>query len=274
MAIHPTALISPQAELDPTVEVGAYAVIDGPVQIGAGTRVYPHAYLTGWTRIGQNCQIHPFTVVGHLPQDVKFADVQSYCQVGDECVLREGVSVHRGTEPGSTTSIGRGCYFMAHSHVGHNCQVGDGVTLINNVMLAGHVHVGNNAMMGGGAGIHQFVRIGELTMIGGNAAVTNDVPPFFILTGRNECVGVNRVGLRRAGLSAEERREIAMAYKLLYRGMASFRDGVARLDATLSTPAGRRLVEFLRGPTLRGFAGRPIKRRLGGVGDEPADESA
>ncbi|MFQ5805754.1 MAG: acyl-ACP--UDP-N-acetylglucosamine O-acyltransferase [Phycisphaerae bacterium] len=251
MPIHPTAIVDKHAEIDPAADIGAYAIVEAGVKIGAGTKIYPHAYISQGTTLGQRCQIHPFAVVGHHPQDLKWGGAPSYTKIGDETTIREGASVHRGTMAESTTVVGKRVYLMSTAHVGHNCVVGDDVILANATLLSGHVHVGNRAFFSGTARIHQFVRVGEMTMIAG-VRVICDVPPFMMVTS-DGVVGPNLVGLRRAGLSSEERLEIRAAYKLLFRSGLLFREAVEQVAETVKTDPGRRLVEFLRAPSKRGF---------------------
>ncbi|MCG3126368.1 MAG: Acyl-[acyl-carrier-protein]--UDP-N-acetylglucosamine O-acyltransferase [Phycisphaerae bacterium] len=265
VAIHATAIVHPEAHLDGDVEVGAYAIVEAGVRIGAGTRLYPHCYLTGHTTIGRRCQIHPFAVIGNLPQDVKHDGSRSYTVVGDDVTVREGASIHRGTAAESTTRVGDRCFLMANAHVGHNCTVDDDVVLIVGSMLGGHVSVGRRAVLGGGAGVHQFVRIGEFAMIAGGAIVHMDVPPF-LMHGVTGLVGPNVVGLRRGGFSAEERNEIRACFRQLYRAGLPFRRALEiAAESMVTTPAGQRLIEFLRAPSKRGIAG--IERRVRRTGD-------
>jgi UDP-N-acetylglucosamine acyltransferase len=266
MPIHPTAVVDRQAEIDPTAEIGPYAIIEGRTRIGARTRVYPHAFITGWTEIGADCQIHPGAVVGHAPQDLAYSGAETYCRIGNGTIIREGASVHRGTAPGSETVVGERCFIMAGAHVAHNCRLGNDVKLVNGVMLAGHVHVGDGAFIAGGAGIHQFVRIGGLAMIGGHASVSMDVPPYLTVVRLGYCVGPNSVGLRRAGFTAEQRNDVKRAYRILYRSDLPFRQAVEALANAVSTEAGRRILEFLQGPSKRGITGGP-RARLGGDGN-------
>jgi UDP-N-acetylglucosamine acyltransferase len=261
MPIHATAIVDSHAEIDSSADVGAYAIVEAGVKIGAETKVYPHAYIAQGTTLGRKCQIHPFAVVGHHPQDLKWEGLPSYTEIGDETVIREGASVHRGTIPESTTVVGKRVYMMATSHVGHNSVVGDDVILVNAVLLAGHVQVGPKAFIGGGVSVHQFVRIGELAMAGGGWRVITDVPPFMMIA-LGSVVGTNVVGLRRAGLSREERGEIRQAYKTLYRSGLLFREAIERVAGSVRTDPGRRLVEFLRAPSKRGYA----RFRKGGRG--------
>jgi UDP-N-acetylglucosamine acyltransferase len=245
MPIHPTAIVSPQAELDPTVEVGPHAIIEAHVRIGAGTKVWANAYLTGHTEIGRDNQIHMGAVLGHEPQDLKFDRTgRSYLRVGDRNVFREYVTVHRGTEPESATIIGNDCFLMACSHLGHNCVLGSHVILANAALLGGHVHVGDRAFISGGAVVHQFVHIGRLAMLSGNGRFSMDIPPFMIAAERNEVHTINLVGLKRAPLSAAAVSEIKKLYRLFY---LSGRTGTQALqEAAATTPAGQEFIDFIR----------------------------
>jgi UDP-N-acetylglucosamine acyltransferase len=244
--------VDKSAEIDPTASVGAYAIIEAGVKIGAGTRVFAHAYISEGVTIGERCQIHPFAVVGHYPQDIKWDGAPSYTVIGDDTVIREGAQVHRGTEPDSTTRIGSRVYMMANSHVAHNCTIGDDVIIANGALLSGHIKVGPKAFISGNVVIQQFARIGELAMLGGGIRVPNDVPPFMMVVPEG-VVGVNLIGLRRAGMSREERQELRNAYKTLYRTERPFKDAVAEVVGSLRTEPGRRLADFLKAPSNRGI---------------------
>jgi len=252
MAIHATAIIDKSAEIHPDAEIGAYAIIEGHVRIGAGTRVYPHGYVSWGTTLGERVEVHPHAVVGHLPQDVKFTGAPSNTVDGDGTVIREGATIHRGTVPDSTTVVGRNCMIMATGHVGHNCVVGDNVTIANSGLLAGHVQIGERAFVSGCAAVHQFVRIGALVMLGGGTRSVNDVPPYMLVSAQG-VASINVVGMRRAGLSAEERLEVRRAHRLLYRSGLTFPAAVAQLAEMVRTDAGRRVLAFLREPSRRGF---------------------
>jgi len=256
VSIHPTAIIHKNAELAADVQVGPYCIIDEHVRVGAGTKLFQNVYLTGWTQIGESCVLHPNTIVGHEPQDVKYHGERTYCRVGDRVILRENVTIHRGTSPESATVIGDDCFFLAGAHVAHNCQVGNRVTLINNVLLGGHVFVGDRANIGGRTGVHQFVRVGELAMLAACGRVLMDVLPFALADPEGKIAGLNRIGLRRAGITPEELRELDEAYRALFRG-ANFAESRAAVCERLATPCGRRLAEFLHGESKRGIAGRP-----------------
>lgn len=266
MPIHPTAIIDPRAELDSSVTIGPFCVIEGNVELGANCRLYQGVYVTGWTKIGEGCELHPGVIVGHSPQDMKYKGERSYCRIGRGTILRENVSIHRGTEPESETVVGDNCFLLGGSHVAHNCKLANRVTLINNVLLAGHVEVHERVTLGGGAMVHQFVRIGELAMVTGNARVPKDVVPFAMIDPEGRIAGLNRVGLRRAEFSREDTAGVREAYRALFDSTGLFAERVARLDAlAASGPAVGRLVEFVRAPSKRGLAGR--SRRRAGVAE-------
>ncbi len=256
MAIHSTAIVAPEAELDSSVEVGPYCVIDAHVRVGAGCRLYHGVYLTGWTEIGENCEFHPGVIVGHAPQDTKYGGERSYCRIGRGTVLREYVTIHRGTTPESYTLVGEDCFLLGGAHVADNCKVGNRVTLINNVLLGGHVTVEDRVTMGGAAVVHQFTRIGELAMVAGNARAIMDVVPFALLDPTGRVAGLNRIGLRRAGVSREQVQELRAAYRLLFATRLPFREALEQIRSLVKFPPGQRLLRFLDGESQRGLAGR------------------
>lgn len=260
MSIHPTAVIDTAAIIDPTADIGPFVVVEGPVRVGPRVRVYAHAFLTGDTIIEADVKIHPGAVVGHEPQDLAYDGAVSSCRIGEGTIIREYATIHRGTQPGSATVVGRRCYIMACAHVAHNCTLGDDVKLANCALLAGHVQVGDGAFISGGVVVHQFVRIGSLVMVAGNARVPMDVPPYFLCDPDGACGGINAVGLRRAGFSSAERLDVKNAHRTLYRSGRTFRDAVEALAATVATVAGRRILDFLRAPSRRGIAAGPSAR--------------
>ena len=265
MSIHPTAIVSSHAEIHPSAEIGPYCVIDSDVRIESGCRLYQQVYVTGWTTIEPNVELHPGAVIGHTPQDIKHTGGRSFCRIGRGTIVREYASVHRGTMPESQTIVGANCFLLGNSHVAHNCRIGDGVTLINNVLLGGHVEIGPGAVLGGAVAVHQFVRIGERAMIAGVARVPMDVPPFALIDAQGRVAGLNRVGMRRAGMSREEMDDIRSLYRLLYGRGTQFSGAAQSLGDYAKTEAGRRLAQFLRGESRRGIAGSSrYKRPLAG----------
>ena len=260
MSIHPTAIIDSKAEVDSSAEIGPYVVIEGPVRIGPGVRLAPHVCVMGWTEIAANCVLHAGAAVGGVPQDVAFDGSESYCRIGQDTIIREHATIHRGTKPGTTTTIGRRCMLMAGAHVAHNCCLADEVVLANAALLAGYVEVGSRAFVSGGVVVHQYVRIGDCAMLQGNAQVGRDIPPYMTTDMFGYVAGINIVGLRRAGFSREEREDVKQAYRTLYRKFGIFSEAVSHLADSVQTDAGRRILEFVRGPSRRGMA--PRARRV------------
>jgi UDP-N-acetylglucosamine acyltransferase len=248
MVVHPTAHVHPGAHIGEDVEIGPYAVVDEHVTLGPRTRVLAHAVLTGWTEIGADNVIHYGAVLGHEPQDVAYDGSESYLRIGDQNVFREYTLIHRGTAGGSATVIGNGNMFMGYSHAAHNALIGDHVVLANGTQLAGHVEVGDNAFISGAVMVHQFCRIGRLAMVSGLSAMNQDVPPFMTAGGRPCAVsGINVIGLRRAGFSAEARDQVKNAYKTLYRSNLLIKEAVAEIEkAGTLIPEVRELVDFVK----------------------------
>lgn len=212
--IHPTAIVSPDAQIGENVEIGPYAIVEGDVQIGEGSKLDSHSIVKSGSRIGKNVLVGNYVVIGGLPQDLGFDPaIPTYAVIGDGTALREGATVNRATQPEGSTVIGENCYLMAQSHVGHDCKLGERVVLANGAMVAGFVAIGSFSFMGGGAGIHQYNRIGEGVMIGGNAAISLDIAPYTIVADRNELFGLNLVGLRRRKVSREHIHALKVCYK-------------------------------------------------------------
>jgi len=264
MPIHPTAIISPKAQIDPTAEIGPYVVVEGEVTVGPNCRIFPHVYICGYAHIGANNEIHAGATVGDLPQDRAFRPCRSYVEIGDNNVIRECVTIHRGTTGESATLIGDDCFLMAYSHVAHNCRLGSGVTLANMTSLCGYVQVADGAFLSGYVGVHQFVRIGRLCMIGGAAKIKMDIPPFLMAVNDSQVIDVNRVGLRRAGLGSDDISQVRWAYKMLYRSGKPFGKAVEQVSAEYSHPLVKELVDFVTMPSRRGISGPPDRRKRGG----------
>lgn len=217
--IHPTAVIAPDAELGQKVVVGPYAIISSRVIIGAESVIGPHAVIHSFVQIGQRNQIHSHAVIGDTPQDLSFSNIETWIKIGDDNVLREGVTIHRSTNPAHPTQVGCNCYLMAYSHVAHDCILGHGAILTNNVLLGGHVEIGNQAILGGSAVVHQYCRIGIHAMVQGNGSVSQDVLPYSIAAGHPlRHYRLNTVGLRRAGIKGERYRILEQAFRQLRNG--------------------------------------------------------
>ena len=215
--IHPTAVIHPKARLASDVRVGAHAVIDGEVQLGEGCEVGPQVYLTGHTVIGSGNRFHSGCVIGDAPQDFKYQGQATRLDIGNDNTFREHVTIHRSNRLEEATVIGNGNYFMIGSHVGHNCQLGDQITVAGGALLAGHVILNHQAFISGTCLIHQFCRVGRLALMQGGSGISKDLPPFCIARGNNGISGLNTIGLRRAGISSEDRLILRRCYHLLFR---------------------------------------------------------
>ncbi len=246
MKIHPTAIIKEGAILDPSVEVGPYAIIGENVKIGAGTVVQAHAFIDGHTTIGANCKIFPFACVGMPTQDLKFDGGITYAEIGDGTTLREFSTVHLGTRDGEVTKVGKNCLIMAYCHIAHGCEVGNDVIMSNSAMLAGEVKVEDKAVISGMLGVHQFVRIGTMSMTGASR-ITQDVPPYMIV-GREpaQTVGLNLVGLQRRGVSAEAIVALKKAFKIIWHEGLNRSKAIAKVRAEIQGCAEvDHLVEFI-----------------------------
>lgn len=251
--IHPTAIIDPAAELEVGVEVGPYAIIGPGVRIGRGTRVGPHAVLRGPTRIGRDNQIFQFASVGEAPQDKKYVGEATSLEIGDRNVVREFVTLHRGTiQDAGVTRIGNDNLLMAYVHVAHDCQVGDNVIMANAVTLAGHVKVEDWAILGGFTIIHQFCRIGAHCFSGGGSVVSQDIPPFVLVNGHPARPrGINSEGLRRRDFSPAAVAAIKQGYRLLYKSRQRLEEALVAMRA-LGSPEVDRLADFVAN-SPRGF---------------------
>jgi UDP-N-acetylglucosamine acyltransferase len=245
--IHPTAIIHPQAKLDTTASVGPFAVIDAGVELGAHCVIGPHVYLTGVTKVGSHNQFHAGCVIGDAPQDLKYKNEPTRVRIGDHNVFREHFTVHRATSADGETVIGSNNFLMANCHVGHNSHLGDHIIIANGALLGGHVMVQDRAFISGNCLIHQFVRVGTLALMQGGAAISKDLPPFTIARGDNGICGLNAVGLRRAGFTAEQRLELKKIYHALFRSSGNFRANIAAAQKKFSSPAAKVLLEFVAG---------------------------
>jgi len=247
--IHPTAIVEPGAKIGTNVEIGPYSIIGENVEIGEGTIIGPHVVIDGWTKIGKRNQIFHGASIGLEPQDMKFKGEETYLFIGDNNIIRENVTIHRGTEEGGgETRIGNNNLIMAYCHVAHDCQLGNHIIMSNATNLAGHVIIEDYAVLAGLTGIHQFVRLGKMAMVGAHSKVVKDVPPYILVDGHPARVnGINVVGLRRNGVSPELRQEIKRAYKILYRSNLNISQAIEKMDQELETsPEIEHFLRFLR----------------------------
>lgn len=234
MRLHPTAQIHPEARLAKDVEVGAYSVIGPGVSISSGTKIHDHVTIIGNVTLGKDNQIFPYAVLGGAPQDIKFKRGDTTVKIGDGNVIREFVTIHRGTTKGTgRTVVGNSNYLMAYSHVAHDCELKDNIILSNGVQLGGHVVVQNFANLGGLAAVHHFVTVGRLSFIGGLSRIVRDVPPFMTVEGNPAKVRcVNVIGCRRAGVLRDAIVALKEAYRLLFRSDIPFQDAVKELKSS------------------------------------------
>ena len=251
--IHPSALISDEAELGGDVVVGPYAVIEGPVRIGDGCRIGSHAQLVGDVEVGDGCTIGRGAIVGEDPQDLGFdPETPSGVRIGRGNVFREYVTVHRSGSEGRNTTVGEENFLMAGVHLGHDVTLGDGNVLANNCLIAGHVEVGNRVFLGGGTGVHQFVRVGDYCLTQGNSGLTKDLPPYVVSHQINQFGGINSVGLRRAGFDGEARREIRRVVQVLLRDAKPLKKALAELAGQAWGEPAQKLIDFVAAESRKG----------------------
>ena len=252
MQIHPTSIISPGARLGTNVIIGPFAIIEGDTEIGHDTEIRAHAVVKRFTSLGHANIVHEGAVLGGEPQDTGFVDCESYLRIGSNNHFREGVTIHRGTRSNSETIVGSNCFLMSNAHVGHNSRLGDGVIIASNVAVAGHVEIQDQAFISGGVVIHQFCRVGRLAMIGGNSKIVQDCLPFVVTDGfPGRACGLNKVGLKRAGVDSTTMQNLKQAYRLLLRSNLTLEAALEEMEG-ISDPMVRYLSDFIRSST-RGF---------------------
>ena len=245
--IHSTAVIDPGAHLEPDVEIGPNVVIEGPVSIGAGTKVQAGAIIVGQVKIGSGNTIGYGSVIGGFPQDLSYRpDSPSGVEIGNDNILREYCTIHRGTKPDTLTVLGNQCLLMVGAHLGHNSRLGNQVILANNVLLGGYVEVHDKAFLGGGSVVHQHTRLGRMSIMQGASAVSKDVPPFGTEAGRNSIVGINVVALRRAGFGSSLRLEVKRAFHILYHEGLNTSQAVAKAGEEKWSPEIQPFWDFVR----------------------------
>ena len=252
--IHETAIIDPASWLDEDVEVGPYSIIGAGVKIGSGTVIGPHVQIECNSEIGRNNRILQAASIGGEPQDLSFKGQKTYVKIGDGNTIREFATIHRATKDGTATTIGDENYIMAYAHMGHDVNVGNGTILCNGIGLSGHVEVGDKAVISAYVGIHQFSRIGTMSMIGALARINQDVLPYTLVDGNPATTrGLNAVGLKRNGISAENRKNLKSAYKHLCRSGLSLDSGLEKINELVeNTDEVSSLIDFAK-TSKRGF---------------------
>ncbi len=249
MNIHPTAIVDPGAELASDVHVGPYAIIRNDVSVGSGTHIDSHAVIEPYVSIGKNCRIFQFASIGATPQSLKFKGEKTYVKIGNETIIREFVTVHRGTDfGGGITEIGEQNFLMAYTHIAHDCKTGRMVIMANNATLAGHITIGDYATIGGLTAIHQFVQVGDYAFIGGKSAVVKDIPPFVIAAGdRARLHGMNTVGLKRHGFTQNTLNELKKVYRIIFRIGLTLNEAMERVKAEVEQiPEVVKFLDFIK----------------------------
>ncbi len=257
--IHPTAYVDPEAELDEEVIISSYCFVGPKVYIGKGTLLKPHTYVEKYVKIGKNNLIGPYAVIGTPPQHLEYKNEETWVEIGDNNIIREFVTIHRGTiKDQGLTKVGNSCLLMSYVHVAHDCIIEDQVIMANNATLGGHVRVGKRVVMGGFAVVHQFCRIGAYAFIGGMSGVDKDVPPFVKVFGIPAKIqGVNLVGLRRAGFSKEAILKISQALGIFLDGPATLKEVISELREIFGDdPLVSELITFLENPSRQGIMRR------------------
>ena len=232
--IHPTAIVNKNSKISKNVEIGPYCIIGSDVEIGPNSKLHSHISIKGKTKIGKNNEIFPFVSIGTSPQDLKYKGEKNSIIIGDNNKLREYVNINPGTLQGGTiTKLGNNNLLMVYCHIAHDCNIGNGIVLANNVQVGGHVKIEDNAIIGGSCAIHQFSRIGKLSMVGGMTGVLSDVIPFGLSLGnRNNLVGLNLIGLRRAKISNDDIKILQNSYDVIFSNQ-NFRSNIDSLNADL-----------------------------------------
>jgi UDP-N-acetylglucosamine acyltransferase len=252
MDIHPSAIVSPRAEIAADVSVGPYVVIEEDVTIGEGCEIASHAVIKRFTTLGRRNRVSEHAVIGGLPQDVKFRNETSRLVIGDDNLIREFATLHRASGEGQETHIGSRNFLMIGTHVAHNCLIGDDNIFANGVALAGHISVEDHVFLSNNVGAHQFVRFGRFAMVGGKSKIVQDVLPFFVSDGNPpRARGLNAVGLRRAGFDGAARRALKNAYHILFRRGLGLEDALGEM-AQLEDENVDHLIGFIRA-SKRGF---------------------
>jgi len=245
--ISPLAVVEDGAKIGSGVSVGPFAFVGAKAVVGDGCVLDNHAVVRDFVTLGPRCHVHAFAVLGDLPQDHAFSpETESFVVTGENCDFREGVTVHRGTRPGTTTRVGNNVMMMANSHAAHNVQIADNAIIANGALLAGYAEVGEGAFISGNVTVHQFCRVGRLAMLGGLSGVAFDVLPFCMTqpVSGNRIGSLNLVGMKRAGLSLQDRRDIRDAFRIFFRSGLNVSQAIEKIRATYASGAAREMAEF------------------------------
>ncbi len=247
--IHPTAVISSKAKIGANVTIGPYAIVGDEVTVGDGTVIGPHAVIDPYVEIGNDCHVFQFASVGAVPQSLKFKGELTWTKIGDRCIIREFVTVNRGTEEGGgVTRIGDDCLLMAYAHIAHDAILGNQVVMANNATLAGHVVIGNHATVGGLTAVHQFVRIGDYAFVGGKTVVVKDITPYVLASGdRATLHGLNLVGLNRHNFAPDVLKQLKKTYRIIFRIGLTLNEAIERVAAEVEPlPEVKAFIDFIK----------------------------
>ncbi|HMP01975.1 MAG TPA: acyl-ACP--UDP-N-acetylglucosamine O-acyltransferase [Gemmatales bacterium] len=262
--IHSTAIIGPEVSLAPDVAVGPYAILEGPIRVGAGCRIHARAHLIGPLTLGCHNEVFPNAILGAPAQHLGYKGEPTRVEIGDHNIFRENVTVHRATTHSWVTKIGSHNFLMAGAHVAHDCIVGDRCILANNALLGGHCVMENNVFVSGNAAAHQFCRLGRLSFLSGTSGISKDLPPFIIIQEINQVMGVNIVGMRRAGVPSSSISAVRQLYHIVYLQGRSLPNALAEAEATIGhVPEVQEYIRFVRAST-RGIAGVADSARMPG----------
>jgi len=249
MAIHETAIIHPTARVAPNAEVGAFAIIEAEAKVGEKCSIGANAIVGKWTSLGAGCKLSPHSVVGAPPQDLKYSGEETYLTVGEDTVVREFATIHRGTvKGGGKTVVGKENYIMSYSHIAHDCYTGSNVIFANSATLAGHITIGDHAILGGLTAFHQYVKVGSYAIVGGGTGVSKDVPPYSRVAGfRAKYCGINSLALKRNNFSPESIKNLKSAFRYLFQSHLNTSQALQAIEENVPVcPEVTYLLDFIR----------------------------